>query len=46
VGFFIASSYVGIVFCVSTNPGEAASRACEAPFSELITAWQQTLTSQ
>jgi hypothetical protein len=43
-GFFVAANYAGIVFCVSTTPGAAASRACESPFGGLIGAWQQSLT--
>jgi len=43
-GFFLAGEYVGIVFCATTQPGASASRACEQPFTQVIAAWEQTLT--
>ncbi len=43
-GFFLSGVYVGIIFCTPTQPGTAASRACEQPFTQVIAAWHQTLT--
>lgn len=41
--FILAGSHVGVLFCNSLSPYEAASRACETPMSSLIGAWQTRL---
>jgi len=42
--FVLAGSHVGLLFCNSLSPYEAASRACETPIGRLIGAWQTRLT--
>jgi len=42
--FILAGSHVGLLFCNSLSPYEAASRACESPIGSLIGAWQTRLT--
>jgi hypothetical protein len=41
--FVLAGSHVGLLFCNSLSPYEAASRACETPMGRLIGAWQTRL---
>jgi hypothetical protein len=41
--FILAGSHVGLLFCNSLSPYEAASRACETPIGRLIGAWQTRL---
>ena len=41
--FILAGSHVGLLFCNSLSPYEAASRACETPMGRLIGAWQTRL---
>ena len=41
--FILAGSHVGLLFCNSLSPYEAASRACETPMGSLIGAWQTRL---
>lgn len=46
IGVFVVSHFGGIVFCLSTTPGQAASRACESPFGTFISVWQESLSTQ
>jgi len=41
--FILAGPHVGLLFCNSLSPYEAASRACESPIGRLIGAWQTRL---
>ena len=41
--FILSGSHIGLLFCNSLSPYEAASRACEAPMGSLIGAWQTRL---
>jgi hypothetical protein len=41
--FILSGSHVGLLFCNSLSPYEAASRACEDPLSRMIGAWQTRL---
>ena len=41
--FILAGSHVGMLFCSSLSPYEAASRACETPMGRLIGSWQTRL---
>jgi len=41
--FVLTGSHVGLLFCNSLSPYEAASRACETPMGRLIGAWQTRL---
>jgi hypothetical protein len=41
--FILAGSHVGLLFCNSLSPYEAASRACESPIGRLVGAWQTRL---
>ena len=41
--FVLSGSHVGMLFCNSLSPYEAASRACESPLGRLIGAWQTRL---
>jgi len=41
--FILSGSHVGLLFCNSLSPYEAASRACETPMGRLISAWQTRL---
>lgn len=41
--FILSGSHVGMLFCNSLSPYEAASRACESPLGRLIGAWQTRL---
>jgi len=43
--FFGAGSHVAVLFCASTVPNTAASRACEAPMTRLISVWQSALSA-
>jgi hypothetical protein len=45
IAIFIAGSHVGILTCGSTAATEAASRACEVPMTNLIGAWQTSLSA-
>lgn len=41
--FILSGSHVGLLFCNSLSPYEAASRACETPIGRVIGAWQTRL---
>jgi hypothetical protein len=43
--FILAGSHVGLLFCNSLSPEEAASRACETPLSDLIGSWPTRLAA-
>lgn len=43
--FILAGSHVGMLFCNSLSPYEAASRACESPMGRLIDSWQTRLAA-
>jgi len=43
--FILAGSHVGMLFCNSLSPYEAASRACETPMGRLIDSWQTRLAA-
>jgi len=43
--FVLSGSHVGLLFCNSLSPYEAASRACETPIGRLIGAWQTRLAA-
>jgi hypothetical protein len=45
IAIFIAGSHIGILTCGSTAVTEAASRACETPLTNLIGAWQTSLSA-
>jgi hypothetical protein len=43
--FFGAGTHLAVLFCASTVPNTAASRACEAPMTRLIGTWQSSLSA-
>jgi hypothetical protein len=42
--FFPAGAHVAMLFCSSTTPLQAASRACETPLGDLINNWHASLS--
>lgn len=43
--FILAGSHVGMLFCNSLSPYEAASRACESPLGRVIDSWRTRLAA-
>lgn len=43
--FLLAGSHVGLLFCNSLSPYEAASRACESPLGRVIDSWHSRLAA-
>lgn len=43
--FILAGPHIGMLFCNSLSPYQAASRACESPMGRLIGSWQTRLSA-